>query len=324
MGTRFGSRRAFTLVELLVVMAVIGILVALLLPAVQSVREASRRMQCGNHLRQLGLACHNFHDTYQVMPPARVASKGFRRLNVPPNAYQGCFVWLLPFLEQSSIRDQYNVKLHYAHADNQNAIRMRVPVFQCPATNDPGRVAPSFTPNTGGTWPTVTDAAVADYSVISEVESNLWTNFPEHVAAQTRDNPVGPFSYDSGSTVREMSFASIFDGLSNTVSYVEDAGRGDRYTVGRKKINGTYQGAAWADERAEFGVNGCVPGNTPNVRPGPAVMNCTNDGEPYSFHVGGINVGMCDGSVRFLGESTEMKVFTSLVTAQASDPATPN
>src|SRR5262245_46197242 len=103
---RYGNRRrsaAFTLVELLVVIAIIGVLVALLLPAVQAAREAARRMQCSNNLRQIGLACHNFHDVRGCTPPSRSASGGFPHLGIPANAYHGWAVWLLPYMEQGNI-----------------------------------------------------------------------------------------------------------------------------------------------------------------------------------------------------------------------------
>ena len=76
-------------------------------------------------------------------------------------------------------------------------------------------------------------------------------------------------------------------------------------------------GAAWCDEAAEFGFQGCTPPN--DSRPGLQVMNCTNNGEPYSFHSGGINVGLCDGSVRFLRESMDIRMFARMVTAQGGE-----
>src|ERR671912_555830 len=101
-------RRGFTLVELLVVIAIIGILVALLLPAVQAAREAARRMQCGNNLKQLGLALHNYHDTFKVFPPALLnsghVSAGYVTANFPegPRNHSG-HLFLLPFIEQTTL-----------------------------------------------------------------------------------------------------------------------------------------------------------------------------------------------------------------------------
>jgi len=314
------TRAGFTLVELLVVIAIIGVLVALLLPAVQAAREAARRSQCANHLKQLGLACHNFHDTYGVTPPSRVASGGFPKLNVPANAYQGWAVWILPYLEQDNIKNIYNTQLHFGHANNRTAIQTQVKVFYCPSTPRVNRVAPTFTLNpTGGPY-TIAGAACSDYCVCRNVDLGLVSSFPNDVDPYTAANQWGPFSYNSGTTIREMNWASVTDGLSNTIFYIEDAGRNDEY-VARKRLTGANAvGGAWSDEAAEFGFQGCTPPN--DTRPGLTVMNCTNDGEPYSFHPGGINVGMCDGSVRFIAETISIRNFARLITAQGGEVAT--
>ena len=303
-------RRGFTLIELLVVIAIIAVLIGLLLPAVQKIREAANRMQCSNHMKQLGLACHNFHDTYGITPPTRCASGGFPALNVPANAYQGWAVWLLPFIEQDNVGRIYSTQLHFGHPNNATAIRTQVKIFYCPSSPNRNRVAPAFTANG---FP-VSNAACTDYSVMREVETGL---IALGIVDNYGEDRWGPFSYSTGTNYRVYNWASVTDGLSNTIFYSEDAGRPDRYVSGKRKVSGTWQGAAWADERNEYGLHGCQ--GTNGTRPGNQPMNCTNDGEPYSFHTNGCNFGMCDGSVRYIRESVNIRTFARLVTAQAGE-----
>ncbi len=308
-------RIAFTLIELLVVIAIIAILIALLVPAVQKVREAANRIDCGNNLKQLALAVHGFHDTYKFMPPTRTASGGFPKLAVPPNAYNGWAIWILPFIEQDNTWRIYDTKIHFGHLNNRRAITQFIPLLTCPSTPIRQRIAPTFV-HTGFT---VSGAAAADYSTIRNVETSLWTSFPGSVDTYSDATRWGPFSYQSGSNTRVVRFANVTDGLSNTLAYVEDAGRPDRYLTGKVRIAGTWGGSAWADDANEFGLHGCTPSPTNDIRPGIIAINCTNNGEPYAFHTGGMNASLCDGSVRFISESISIRTFARLVTARADE-----
>jgi prepilin-type N-terminal cleavage/methylation domain-containing protein len=316
-----GKRFGFTLIELLVVIAIIAILIGLLLPAVQKIREAANRMQCTNHLKQLGLACHNFHDVNGVTPPSRAASGGFPDLGVPPGAYQGWAAWLLPYIEQDNVGRIYSTQLHFGHLNNRTAIQTQIKILYCPSTPQKNRVD-SFTAQG---FPVV-NAACTDYTVMREIEPSLWQQFPNDVDRGYVDNAnnYGPFSYNSGSgsggTWRVINFASVTDGLSNTIFYTEDAGRPQRYGSRRQLMSGRWQGGTWADSENEIGLHGCrSPDGGEDRRPGLKPMNCTNNGEPYSFHPTGCNFGMSDGSVRFIRETIPIRTMARLVTANGGE-----
>ena len=228
-------RGGFTLIELLVVIAIIAILIALLLPAVQQAREAARRTQCKNNLKQISLATHNFHDVYNAFPPARLIDNLVRSPSTIPGLSAGLdepswLIWILPFMEQENLFRRWDITAVYSR-QNEDARRVAVSTFLCPDRHriDNARVPDDqkqilFPCGCGGGFQLIPGGALADYVC------NHGDTTPGAVGADTDfywgGNGTGVIN--SSRTVREdrkvtkdwmdkTRIADIIDGTSNTI-----------------------------------------------------------------------------------------------------------
>jgi prepilin-type N-terminal cleavage/methylation domain-containing protein/prepilin-type processing-associated H-X9-DG protein len=341
-------RSAFTLIELLVVIAIIVILIGLLLPAVQKVRAAAARLQCQNNLKQIGLACHNFADSYQVLPCGFL---GADQPNAPPGVpgvhKTSWMALILPYIEQGNLANLYNFNYDYDAQPNANAAAFQIKIYNCPATPNQPRWdnTPSDDAKSTG-WGTPGRAST-DYSSVNAIKAFVANACPQTSsvpANASKDDPriVGVITRDlgGGGTRAGTSWGAITDGTSNTILIGEDAGRTAWYGVGGALIAASgrkpNKEGAWADPNAAFSVDGananctpafvgnsrsdlCVPGPTPTSCP----LNCTNDSEFYGFHTGGCNAVFADGSVRFLSQGMSLCTLAALVT-RAGGEVIPN
>jgi len=300
-------RGAFTLVELVVSIAVIGVLVALLLPAVQMARESARRMACSNNLKQIGLACHHHHDTYGVFPPGYAQSP----FTVPQGQIiegaHGTFPFLLPFLEQQALASIYRWDKRAQGPENQPVATAQLKVLQCPSAEPDRWVTAVEDPTNydyGG------KSACGDYGGIRDIDTRL-------VDLELVDRAA---NYEGVLTKNFLTrLADITDGASQSILVTEHAGRPKLWRAGRP-VPGTYAiAAAWVASTVTFGQGSTTDGAT---KPGPCAINCTNDREVYSFHPGGANAVFADGSVHFLPATIDIRVFARLATRAGGEVVT--
>lgn len=292
------KRLGFTLVELLVVIAIIGTLVALLLPAVQQAREAARRMQCGNNLKQLALALHNYENTYRRLPPNGNSRAGWRH---------GWNYRILPFVEQNALFEQYDINGEWFDADNQDVYSQPVSTFQCPSAPNP-RLSTGSTLN-GQAW---TNAACSDYTSSDGVDSSAVLG----LGVSPTLNRRGLFNNDDS-----VRLADCLDGLTNTMLLVEDAGQPEFWVHGRRigtigltppSIQNHSAYGVWAGRDNKTPIHGHTMDGM--SFPGPCAINCTNWRRIYAFHPGVAMVAFGDGSVRGLNESLDIYTLIALTT----------
>ena len=305
--------RGFTLIELLVVIAIIGVLIGLLLPAVQKVREAANRMSCQNNQKQIGLALHGFHDTHGVFPAS--GWRGSGRGN-PMGKRVGWKVLILPHIEQGNLQNLYSFDRHWWEGPNLAMAHVRIPAFECPSV--PARMealsAPPLEIRPAMTF--LKPLGPTDYEAIMGVQTIIDPSF-----YNTNNNRSVLFR---NSTTK---LGDIFDGTANTVMVVECAGRPLPWF---QRIADTTvsndQGFGWIDSEGAFSLDGAsTDGRQQGVAPvlvnTPFAMNRTNMNEPYAFHPGGSNLLFADGHVAFVSEGIGLLSMAALCTRSAGEAA---
>ena len=220
------QRNAFTLIELLVVIAIIAVLIALLLPAVQAAREAARRIQCTNNLKQIGLALHNYVSTNDSLPPGDMLTWSPTKAKLITNGDYSAHLRLLGYMEQQPMYNAVNMNLPILNdtigeAANYTVALSRLTVFLCPSSP-----WPSYT-GTGLAAGAYVGQQVTGNSYFASMGSSL-----EYDATMTGGPPNGLFYYSGVVMAPPVRFAGVTDGLSNTIAFGEwKVGSGNASTV---------------------------------------------------------------------------------------------
>lgn len=318
-------KKGFTLIELLVVIAIIGVLVALLLPAVQQAREAARRSQCRNNLKQIGLALHNYMDqTGGVFPRGAYVKQGLGCCCSNNDWYPGHTVhtMLLPFLDQGPLYNQYNFSTRF---DNNltDVIGKKLPVYLCPsaakatvqaATAGLGMASSPYPPP-------ATTPSVAPHNYPGAGTLHGWGGCGRH--GDSRQNGVfaqrwGIQEEGGGPADPAMTLQGVPDGLSNTMAFSETAQGLPTLVDGADNPTwADYRGKGWADPWYNSTLYSIGPLSTPNSRvsqyPGYSASNAT------SYHTGGVHVAFLDGRVQFISNNINGNTWFAIGTPQTRD-----
>jgi prepilin-type N-terminal cleavage/methylation domain-containing protein len=294
--TRRSRSQAFTLVELLVVIAIIGVLVALLLPAVQAARESARRTQCANNLKQMGIALHNYHDTFQKFPFGW-SDRG-----------AGWTTMILPQIEQKPLWDTlgFNESNNWDsdNTPNERACGTYIQTFRCPSM----AVIPKYITNQG-----IPNRVPTSYRGVasSTADSDDLSTSVKKSAMET-PNLEGMFF-----TCSHVRMAEVTDGTSNTFmigesrfeTFVQDGNEMDFWYIGSPQIDPCSCQTGGATEQSEFCGSTGVPFNARSI---PSTSGYVKELSFTSLHPNGAQFSLADGSVRFVTFTINQPTYQAL------------
>ncbi len=349
-------RRGFTLIELLVVIAIIAVLIALLLPAVQQAREAARRSQCKNNLKQLGLALHNYHDTFGMFTPNGVAGTTEAiggRYDQAWLSWSG-LAMLLPYIDQAPVYNQidwnYRWDTNVNGNVNNNMAQTKIASYVCPS--DPGSRT-RYTANLGPTSYGLSAGPGTSWAMAGgpvgfatlfrgSSTADLVDGTSNTIAASELRIGTNGGQWITGAGTRREPFYRVVTGTHAERS-ANVAGNTWNNTAAHKALLNTYYstclamydaGTGWSgesDEQGRFWAGGRVywgPWHTTLIKPN-AGPSCDFDvsptdidiKEPSSYHVGGVHCLLGDGSVKFVSENIDQGVWIAAGSIRGGEPA---
>ncbi|MDR3110622.1 MAG: DUF1559 domain-containing protein [Planctomycetaceae bacterium] len=317
----------FTLVELLVVIAIIGVLIALLLPAVQAAREAARRMTCSDHLKNIALASHNYHDTWKTLP---CGAKG-----------DTAITWaqlLWPHIEQTALYSSYNFKRSYHDntldtgftKGNKDVLGgLRIPVYTCPTDGD---VDSTYTSYKHHNYVVCCGNAAVPDTYSANALTTLWIGVPFSVTnTQTVEAKCGMYAVGNRNSVVCVKMTEVLDGLSNTLAFGESIQ--GQFSGGINDLRGliwfgsaTYftgylgPNSKIGDQfHPNYGTDTTLNKDKFPIGPAPAV-HCSYKAA-RSYHSGGVQTAMGDASVKFRSDTINIDIWRALASSCGSDAA---